>query len=138
MKAYDPTGYELVRSTFRLSPEQDWRYRFPRKMPQVESPPAKFKIDPYYTKFSYARELIVLGCEASDESILSPTTLCERCLPIVRIFEGIHRRWIRVVVLGREERLSDLPEFRNVEGLGRCRSVEPLLRVFAEIQATRV
>ena len=25
-KAYDPEGYELVRTTFNLSPEQDWRY----------------------------------------------------------------------------------------------------------------
>ena len=26
LKAYDPEGYELVRTTFNLSPEQDWRY----------------------------------------------------------------------------------------------------------------
>jgi hypothetical protein len=26
LKAYDPESYALVRDTFRLSPEQDWRY----------------------------------------------------------------------------------------------------------------
>ncbi len=119
LKAYDPTGYELVRSTFRLSPEQDWRYRFPRKMPQVESPPAKFKIDPYYTKFSYARELIVLGCEASDESILIANDIVRKMFAYRQdILKAFIADGVRVVVLGREERLSDLPEFRNVEGLG--------------------
>ena len=29
LKIYDPEGYELVRTTFNLSPEQDWRYTLP-------------------------------------------------------------------------------------------------------------
>lgn len=71
LKAYDPAGYELVRSTFRLSPAQDWRYSFLNKLPRVESPPAKLKADPYYTKFSWGRELTILGREPSDEAILT-------------------------------------------------------------------
>ncbi len=42
LRAYDPDGYELARSTFRLSPEQDWRYEFAQPHPLVISPPAKF------------------------------------------------------------------------------------------------
>ncbi len=88
-------------------------------MPQVESPPAKFKIDPYYTKFSYARELIVLGREASDESILIANDIVRKMFAYRQdILKAFIADGVRVVVLGREERLSDLPEFRNVEGLG--------------------
>jgi hypothetical protein len=36
----------------------------------VAAPPAKFKIDPYYTKFTWAREFTVIGREASDAAIL--------------------------------------------------------------------
>lgn len=45
LKAYDPLGYELVRSTFQLSPEQDWRYRFPRTLPVVETPPTSLAME---------------------------------------------------------------------------------------------
>src|SRR6185503_15488347 len=54
LKAYDPDTYELVRATFNLKPEHDWRYSFVQKLPNVTAPPAKFKIDPYYTKFTCA------------------------------------------------------------------------------------
>jgi len=49
LKIYDPEGYELVRSTFNLSPDQDWRYSWLQKLPNVETQPARFGIDPYYT-----------------------------------------------------------------------------------------
>ena len=70
LKVYDPEGYELVRTTFQAQPEQDWRYRWLQKLPNVTPPPAKFKIDPYYTKFTWAREFTVVGREASDEALL--------------------------------------------------------------------
>jgi alpha-glucosidase len=70
LKAYDPEAYELVRATFNLSPEQDWRYRPLQKQPSVITPPARFKVDPYYTKFTWAREFTVVGREASDEALL--------------------------------------------------------------------
>src|SRR5205814_7638107 len=47
LKLYDPEGYELVRTTFQLPPEKDWRYQPLRRQPSVTAPPAKFKIDPY-------------------------------------------------------------------------------------------
>ena len=31
-----------------------------------QAPPAKFKIDPFYTKFTWAREFPVVGRQASD------------------------------------------------------------------------
>ena len=42
-----------------------------RRQPSVMAPPAKFKIDPYYTKFTLAREFTVLGSKrVSDEALL--------------------------------------------------------------------
>ena len=61
LKRYDPEGYALVRTTFALTPENDWRYEPLRAQPSVIPPPARFKVDPYYTKFTYAREFVVLG-----------------------------------------------------------------------------
>jgi hypothetical protein len=70
LKDYDPDSYELVRSTFNLNGDNDWRYTWAQKLPNVTAPPAKFKIDPYYTKFTWAREFTVVGREASDEALL--------------------------------------------------------------------
>ena len=35
LKVYDPEGYELVRSVFRLPPECDWRYSYLQPLPTV-------------------------------------------------------------------------------------------------------
>ena len=70
LKEYDPDSYELVRSTFNLTPEQDWRYEWMQKLSNVIAPPKKFGIDPYYTKFTWAREFPVVGREASDAALL--------------------------------------------------------------------
>src|SRR5262249_13894064 len=67
----DPDGYEWVRPVFKLTGANDWRYRPLRVQPSVTPPPAAFKIDPYYTKFTYAREFTVLGSKhAGDEALL--------------------------------------------------------------------
>ena len=70
LKDYDPESYELVKNTFKLDESNDWRYGFMRKLPNVTPPPARFKVDPYYTKFTWAREFPVVGRDASDESLL--------------------------------------------------------------------
>jgi alpha-glucosidase len=60
LKIYDPQGYELVRTSFNLSPEQDWRYRPLQKLPNVIPPPAKFKVDPYYPANPHATSCQVI------------------------------------------------------------------------------
>jgi len=70
LKAYDPETYEFVRQAFNLKPEQDWRYSWLQKLPNVTRPPAKFKIDKFYTKFTWAREFTVVGRGAEDASLL--------------------------------------------------------------------
>jgi len=64
LKVYDPESYELVRSTFNLSPKWTGRYTWLPETSQRPSAAARFNIDPYYTKFTWAREFTVIGRQA--------------------------------------------------------------------------
>jgi alpha-glucosidase len=120
LKAYDPESYELVRATFNLSPEQDWRYRFLQTQPTVLAPPAKFKMDPWYTKFTWAREFTVLGRGASDAALLKVNDTIRKMFAYRHdILKALMADGVKLVVLGRNEKLSDLPEyktFKDVKG----------------------
>jgi dipeptidyl aminopeptidase/acylaminoacyl peptidase len=116
LRLYDPEGYELVKTTFKLTPQIDWRYRPLRRQPSVIPPPAKFKIDPYYAKFTYAREFIVLGSkQVSDEALLKANDIIRKMFAYRHdILKAMIADGARLVVLGRHEKLSDLPEFKDV------------------------
>ncbi len=115
LKIYDPNGYELVRTAFNLSPEQDWRYRFLQKQPTVIAPPARFKIDPYYTKFTWAREFPVVGREASDEALLKANDTIRKMFAYRHdLLKALIVDGVKLVVLGPHEKISDLPEVRSV------------------------
>jgi alpha-glucosidase len=113
LKRHDPEGYELVRTTFQLTAANDWRYRPLRTQPSVISPPARFKVNPYYTKFSYAREFIILGSkQVSDEALLAANDTVRKMFAYRHdILKAMIADGGRLVVLGRHEKLSDLPEF---------------------------
>jgi hypothetical protein len=115
LKHYDPEGYELVKTTFNLKPEQDWRYRPLRIQPSVVPPPGKFKIDPYYTKFAYAREFPVLGSKhVSDEALLKANDTVRKMFAYRHdILKAMINDGARLVVLGRNEKLTDLPELKS-------------------------
>jgi hypothetical protein len=115
LKQYDPEGYELVRTTFKLTPENDWRYTPVRRQPSVIPPPEKFKIDPYYTKFTFAREFTVLGSnKVSDEALLKANDTIRKMFAYRHdILKALIADGARLVVLGHRERLSDLPEFKE-------------------------
>jgi hypothetical protein len=114
LKVYDPVGYELVRTTFNLSPAQDWRYHWLQKLPNVMPPPARFKIDPYYTKFTWAREFTVIGHQASDEAMLKANDTIRKMFAYRHdILKALIADGDKMVVLGRNEKLSDLPEFKS-------------------------
>jgi len=115
LKVYDPEGYELVRTAFNLSPGQDWRYSFLQRQPSVIAPPARFKIDPYYTKFTWAREFTVVGRQASDEALLQANDTIRKMFAYRHdILKAIIADGVKLVVLGPHEKLSDLPEVRSV------------------------
>jgi hypothetical protein len=127
LKEYDPAGYELVRSTFRLGPDQDWRYPWPQKLPQVTRPPASLQIDPHYTKFTWAREFTVLGRDASDEALLKANDTIRKMFAYRHdILKALIADGVRLVVLGKDESLVDLPEFANSK---RNNKVDLLARV---------
>jgi hypothetical protein len=115
LKRYDPEAYDLIRTTFRLTPATDWRYRPLRRQPSVIAPPARFKIDPYYTKFTWAREFPVLGSKhVSDEALLSANDTIRKLFAYRHdILKELIADGARLVVLGCGEKLSDLPEFRG-------------------------
>jgi hypothetical protein len=115
LKQYDPEGYDLVRTTFRLSPEQDWRLTVLHRQPSVIPPPARFKFDPYYTKLTYAREFPVLGSsKVSDEALLKANDTVRHMFAYRHdILKALISDGARLVVLGREEALSDLPEYQG-------------------------
>ena len=113
LKQHDPAGYELVRTTFKLSPEKDWRLTPLRRQPSVVPPPARFKIDPYYTKFTYAREFPVIGSnKVRDEALLKANDTVRKMFAYRHdIVKALISEGARLVVLGEDEALSDLPEF---------------------------
>jgi hypothetical protein len=115
LKQYDPEGYELVKTTFKLSPANDWRYRPLRRQPSVMAPQAKFKIDPYYTKFTWAREFVVLGSKhVRDEALLKANDIIRKMFAYRHdILKAMIADGARLIVLGRNEKLSDLPEFKD-------------------------
>jgi alpha-glucosidase len=116
LKAYDPVGYELVRTTFALSPDQDWRYSWLRPLPNVGPPPAKLKIDPFYTKFTWAREFTVLGREASDEALLKANDTIRKLFAYRHdLLKALIADGVKLVILGRKERLADLPEYAALQ-----------------------
>ena len=120
LQAYDPVGYELVRTAFQLSPDQDWRYTWMQKLPNVGPPPAKLKIDPYYTRFTWAREFTVVGHSASDEALLKANDTIRKLFAYRHdLLKALIADGVKLVVLGRKERMADLPEYatlKEIEG----------------------
>jgi alpha-glucosidase len=116
LKQYDPDGYELARVTFNLKPADDWRYTPLQRQPSVIAPPAKLKFDPYYTKLVLAREFPVLGSKrVSDEALLKANEVVRKMFAYRHdVLKAIIADGGRVVVLGKGEKLSALPEFKDV------------------------
>ncbi|MBN1126648.1 MAG: hypothetical protein JXA82_16705 [Sedimentisphaerales bacterium] len=115
LKMYDPEGYELVRSTFNLSPEQDWRYQWLQTLPMVDKAPSKFNIDTYYTKFTWAREFIVIGRDTDDEALLKANDTIRKMFAYRHdILKALIADGLKLVVLGPSESLADLPEYKKV------------------------
>jgi hypothetical protein len=135
LRIYDPEGYELVRSTFNLSPEQDWRYIPIQKRPFVSPPPPQFNIDPSYTKFTWAREFTVLGRDASDAALLKANDTIRKMFAYRHdILKALIADGVKLVVLGRNETIASLPEFENLKQHG----IDALARVLYYTPETKL
>ncbi len=136
LRVYDPEGYELVRTAFNLKPDQDWRYRFLQKLPNVTPPPPRVKADPYYTKFTWAREFTVLGRQASDAALLQANDTIRKMFAYRHdVLKALITDGVRLVVLGPDEKVADLPEYRALAETGK---LDALARTVEYTPETRV
>lgn len=128
LKSYDPHTYELVRDVFKLDEEADWRYSWLRKLPNVTAPPAKFKFDPYYTKFTWAREFPVLGRSVDDQTLLRANDVVRKMFAYRHdILKALINDGAKLVVLGPKESVANLPEFKGLpssEALARTQNYD--------------
>ena len=124
LRVYDPEGYELRepplicrRSKIGATPGS--------KSCQMSAPPARLKIDPYYTKFTWAREFTVIGRDASDEALLKANDTIRKMFAYRHdILKALIADGVKLVVLGPHEKTSDLPEYRDYK----ARGIDPLAR----------
>ena len=88
-----------------------------RRQPSVIPPPARFKIDPYYTKFTYAREFPVLGSnKVSDEALLKANDTIRKMFAYRHdILKALIADGARLVVLGRDEALERAAGIPGIE-----------------------
>ena len=136
LRDYDPEGYELARTAFNLTPETDWRYTPLRKLPNITAPPAKFGIDPWYTKFTWARELTVVGRGASDSAMLRANDVVRKMFAYRHdILKALMADSVKLVVLGRTERIADLPEYKR---LADRKNIDALARSLDYTQSMRL
>jgi hypothetical protein len=114
LKRYDPGLYALVKDTLRIPPGQDWKLKALRPQPSIAAPPASLKLDPAYTKWTLAREFTVLGTsKVSDEALFKANDTVRKLFAYRHdILKLLMAKGARLVVLGKGERLGELPEFR--------------------------
>jgi alpha-glucosidase len=125
LRLYDPEGYALARDTFKLAPHQDWRYTWIQRLPNVTVPPSRLRLDPYYTRFTWAREFTVVGKEASDEALLKANDTIRKLFAYRHdILKALIADGLKLVVLGPGESIADLPEFRDFQN----RDIDPIVR----------
>jgi len=115
-----------------------------QKLPRVSSPPQTemFKdIDPWYTKFTWAREFTVVGHGASDDALLHANETVRRMFAYRHdVLKALIYDGLKLVVLGPDEKLSDLPElkgFSEESGLdanARCFAYHPGIKVLVVAQ----
>ncbi|GIW93841.1 MAG: hypothetical protein KatS3mg110_1882 [Pirellulaceae bacterium] len=136
LQQYDPEGYELVRSTLRIPPDRDWRYQFLKQLPCVEAPPPELGLDPYFTKYTWAREFLVLGRTAGDESLLYANHTIRQMFAYRHdMLKGLIALGVRLYILGAGERVVDLPDYRHWQDIT---GLDPALRRVDYSPATRL
>jgi len=107
---YDPNLAKLVAETFRLSEEQDWRYKPMAKQPAVTTPPAKLKANKFYTKYVDCRSLPILGSEKADDEAMLRANEIIRSMFAYRhdILKAMIDAGLWVVILAADEKVGEL------------------------------
>ena len=85
-------------------------------MPRVSTPPTQLGANPFYTKFTYARELVVLGRNVRDDALLKANDTIRRVFAYRHdVLKTLIDRGVRLVILAPDERVSELPEYRKLK-----------------------
>ena len=108
---YDPEIYKLVKEILNHTEETDWRYKPLVKQPAVIAPPEHLGISDAFPKYSYCRNLPLLGTsKVSDEAILEAHRI------LYNMFRYRHDIWIPYIdtgayciVLGDGESIEEIP-----------------------------
>ena len=135
LRQYDPKGFQLVESTFKIPPDNHWRYEYLTRHPTVIAPPERFSIDPYYKKFSWAREFVIVSRTATDEQLVDANQIIRHLFAYRHdILKTLINRDAKLVVLGQGETLVDLPEWESLKKAG----IEPNARFVEFAPATNL
>ncbi|HEY6226667.1 MAG TPA: hypothetical protein VI282_06055 [Verrucomicrobiae bacterium] len=138
LKEYDPESYELVRDTFKLEGDKDWKYTWAQKLPNVTAPPAKFKIDPYYTKFTWAREFTVVGRDASDAELLRANNVIRKMLAYRHdILKALIADGWRLAVTKRGEKIPEDAKMLRVDAGSDADVIRIFAKTFYDVTAHR-
>jgi alpha-glucosidase len=116
LQAYDPDLAKLIADTFRHNDKTDWRYQRIAPQPCVTAPPPSLKCDPFYTKYVYCRGLPILASKrVSDKALLEANYLVRRMFCYRHdILKAMIDSGMRLVVIGRNERMADIPEYKRI------------------------
>lgn len=120
LEAYDPELARLIAETFRHTDKTDWRYKPVAKQPQVTSPPPSLKCDSFYKKYVRARGLPILGSgSVSGEALLEANYLVRHMFAYRHdVLKAMIEAGLRLVVVAVDEKITDVPEYKNEEALG--------------------
>lgn len=119
LRQYDPKGFDLVESTLKIPPDNHWRYEYLTHHPTVIAPPKKFAIDPYYGKFSWAREFVIVSHSATDDQLVDTNQIIRHLFAYRHdVLKSLINRDAKLVVLGHDEKLVDLPEWESLKNAG--------------------
>jgi hypothetical protein len=138
LKDYDPESYELVRATFNLKPEQDWRYEWMQKLPNVIAPPKKFAVDPYYTKFTWGREFPVVGREVSDDALLLANEIIRKTFSYRHdVLKTLINDGWKLAVIAPGEKIPSDAKMISVEAGKDVDVIRAMAKRFYELTSTR-
>ncbi len=137
LQAYDPDLARLVEKTFNLTKETDWRYEPLVRRPQVTAPEEALKCAAFYKKEVWARGLPILGSgDVSDDALLEANHIVRHMFAyrhdiLMAMIDG----GVRLVVVGAEEKLADIPELKSARATedkaSRVFSYSPDLKIIA-------
>lgn len=124
---YDPDIVELVRKTFRITPENDWRYEPLAVQPSVHPTPDRFAEARTLPKYVWCRGFSIFGtAEVSDEALLCVDQTIRNLFRYRHdILKALIDADVAVVVYADDELPSDVPVHKTLSVASFLQHEEP-------------